>query len=72
LIVKNVDRTRNSGGNIIHQVEIKVFYKNHVERMWIDVYNLGKTEVILDMPWLQAHNPEINWKTSVMLLENFL
>jgi len=38
----------------------------------MDVCNLGKTEVILGMPWLQAHNPEINWKTSVMLLENFL
>jgi len=23
----------------------------------------GKTEVILGIPWLQAHNPEINWKT---------
>ena len=31
--------------------------------MRIDVYDLGKTEVILEMPWLQAHNPEINWET---------
>jgi len=23
---------------------------------------LGKTEVILGMPWLAAHNPEINWE----------
>ena len=29
----------------------------------MDVCNLGKTEVILGMPWLQVHNPEINWKT---------
>ena len=29
----------------------------------MDVCNLGKTEVILEMPWLQAHNPEINWET---------
>jgi len=28
----------------------------------MDVCNLGKTEVILGMPWLQAHNPEIDWK----------
>jgi len=31
--------------------------------MRIDVYNLEKTDVILEMPWLQAHNPEINWET---------
>ena len=23
---------------------------------------MGKTEVILGMPWLVAHNPEINWE----------
>jgi len=63
LKVKNVDGTENSGGNIIHQVEVNVFYKNHVERMKMDVCNLEKTEVILGMPWLQVYNPEINWET---------
>jgi len=60
LKVKNVDETENSRENITHQVEVNVFYKNHVERMRMDVCNLGKTEVILEMPWLQVHNPEIN------------
>jgi len=63
LMVKNVDGTVNSGGAITHQVECNVFYKGHVERMRMDVCDLGKTEVILGMPWLVAHNPEINWKT---------
>jgi len=40
-----------------------VYYKGHIERMRIDVCDLGKTEVILVIPWLQAHNPEINWET---------
>jgi len=60
LKVKNVDGTENSGGNIIYQVKVNVFYRNHVERIRMDVCNLGKTKVILGMPWLQAHNPEIN------------
>jgi len=60
LKVKNVDGTENSGGNITHQVEVNVFYKNHVKRMRIDVCNLGKTDVILGIPWLQVHNLEIN------------
>jgi len=29
----------------------------------MDVCDLGKMEVILGMPWLQAYNPEINWET---------
>ena len=52
LEVKNVNGTENSRGNIMYQVEFNVFYKNHVERMRIDMCNLGKTEVILGMPWL--------------------
>ena len=60
LKVKNVDETENSGENITYQVEVNVFYKNHVERMRMDVCNSEKTEVILEMPWLQVHNPEIN------------
>jgi len=60
LKVKNVDGMENSRGSIMYQVEVNVFYKNHVERMRMDVCNLGKTEVILGMPWLQAHNLEIN------------
>ena len=40
-----------------------MYYKNHIERMRMDIYNLGKTDVILGIPWLQAHNLEINQKT---------
>jgi len=58
-----VDRTENNKGNITHQIEVNVFYKNHMERMRMDVCNLRKTKVILGMPWLQVHNPEINWET---------
>jgi len=63
LMVKNVDRTVNSGEAITHQVEYNVFYKGHMERMRMDVCDLGKTEVILEMLWLEAYNPEINWET---------
>jgi len=61
--VKNVDGTNNSVRAITHQVEVNMYYKGHVERMKMEVCNLGKTKVILGMPWLQAHNPEINWET---------
>jgi len=63
IMVRNIDGTNNSKGAITHQVEYNVYYKGHVERMRMNVCNLGKTEVILGMPWLVAHNPEINWET---------
>ena len=60
--VKNVDGTNNSAGAITHQVEVNVYYKGHIERMRMDVCDLGKTDVILGMLWLQAYNPEIDWE----------
>jgi len=48
IMVRNVDRTNNSRGAITHQVEANMYYKGHVERIRMDVCDLGKTEVILD------------------------
>ena len=44
-------------------MEINIYYKGYIERIRMDVCDLGKTEVILGMLWLQTHNPEINWET---------
>jgi len=62
LLVRHIDETINVGGAITHQVECNMFSKGHVERVRIDIYNLGKMEVILGMLWLAAHNPEIDWE----------
>jgi len=61
--IRNMDGMNNSTGAITYQVEVNMYYKSHVERMRMDICNLGRTEVILGIPWLQAHNPEINCKT---------
>jgi len=63
IAVRNVNGTNNSGRAITYQVECNVYYKGYVKRMRIDVCNLEKTKVILEMPWLAVHNSEINWKT---------
>jgi len=60
LLVKNVDEIVNMGGAITYQVKCNMFFKGHVKRVRIDVCNLEKTEVILGILWLAAHNPEID------------
>jgi len=40
LLVRNVDRMTNVGGAITHQVECNMFFKGHVERARMDIYNL--------------------------------
>ena len=61
--VRNVDGSDNKRGSITHEVEVNLYYRGHIERVRMDVCELGKTEVILGMPWLTVHNPEINWET---------
>ena len=62
LLVRNVDGMINAEGAITYQVEYNMFFKGHVERARIDICNLGKTEMILGMLWLAAHNLEIDWE----------
>jgi len=50
VIVRNVNGTNNSIGTITHQVEVNVYYKNHVKRTRIDICNLERIGMILGMP----------------------
>ena len=62
LLVRNMDGTVNVGRAITYQVECNMFFKGYIKRVRMDICNLGKTEVILNMPWLATHNPEIDWE----------
>jgi len=61
--VRNVNGMLNYVGPIVDTVEVEIFFKGHKERMSIDVIEGQKWSVILGMPWLACHNPEIDWKT---------
>ena len=61
--VRNVNGSFNREGPIENTVEVNVYYKGHVERTEINVIGGQKWGVILGMPWLEHHNPEIDWKT---------
>ena len=61
--MRNVDGMLNYTGPIVDIVEVEIFFKGHEERMLIDVIGGQKWSVILGMPWLKCHNPEIDWKT---------
>jgi len=60
--VRNVDGSFNRERPIENTVEVNIYYKGHTERTEIDVIGGQKWLVILEMPWLARHNPEIDWK----------
>jgi len=61
--VRNVDGSFNKEGPIENTVEVNIYYQGHRERMEINVIGGQKWSVILEIPWLACHNPEIDWRT---------
>ena len=43
------------------QVEVQMKVRNHTETLTFDVAPLGKHNIVLGLPWLQRHNPTIQW-----------
>jgi len=62
IYVRNVDSTLNYVGPIVDIVEVEIFFKGHKKRTSIDVIGEQKWGVILGIPWLACHNPEIDWR----------
>ena len=61
--VRNVDGLLNKEGSMKHTVEVNIYYQSYRERTEINVIGGQKWTVILGMPWLALHNPEIDWRT---------
>jgi len=60
--MRNVDELLNKEGLIEHTVEANIYYQGHKKRTEIDVIGGQKWMVVLEIPWLACHNPEIDWK----------
>jgi len=61
--MRNVDGLFNKEGPIENTVEVNIYYQGYRERTEIDMIGGQKWTVILGMPWLAHHNPEIDWRT---------
>jgi len=60
--MRNVDGSFNKEGPIESMVEVNIYYQGHRKRTEIDVIGGQKWTVILGMPWIAHHNPEIDWR----------
>jgi hypothetical protein len=66
ITARNVDGTENKQGTIQYytDLDIQVNGKTNTEQFLIT--GLGNQKIILELPWLQEHNPEINWKEGTL------
>jgi hypothetical protein len=66
ITARNMDGTENKQGTIRYytDLDIQVNSKTNTEQFLIT--GLGNQKIILGLPWLQEHNPEINWKEETL------
>jgi len=63
IYVRNVDGTFSKERLMENMAEVNIYYQEYRERMEINVIGGQKWNMILGMPWLACHNPEIDWRT---------
>jgi hypothetical protein len=64
--VKNVDGTLNQSGEVTEGVILVVKHNGKPRKHLFYVANIGEDDLILGYPFLEAANPEINWKEGTM------
>ena len=60
IYVRNMDEILNKERHIENTVEVNIYYQGYRKRMEINMIRGQKQNVILGMPWLAHHNPEID------------
>ena len=50
-------------GELRFQVTVTLCINQHDEKITLDVAPIGAHNLILGLPWLQMHNPTVNWHT---------
>ena len=63
MIARNVDGTENKRGRITSFVELDLTINGRTINTTLLITGLGKQKIILGFPWLNEHNPDIDWKT---------
>jgi hypothetical protein len=61
-----VDGTENKQGTIRYYMDLDLHVNGKTHMKQFLITGLRNQKVILGLPWLQKHNPEINWKEGTL------
>ena len=72
ILVYNIDGSPNKAGQISEVMDVVLYYKTHSERTLFAVSSLRKQSMILSYTWLKDHNPEVDWQTGEVHINQYL
>ena len=64
--VRNIDGTYKESGVIMERCLINFKINDKTMTKWFHVMMLGDQNLILWLPWLEKHNPNIDWKEKTL------
>jgi hypothetical protein len=50
------------GGPVIHDTIVAIVINDHKEEIRLHYITIGNSLIIIRLPWLWKHNPNIDWK----------
>ena len=66
----NVDGTTNKQGRITAATTVHCQAANFEDDLTLMIVGLGQSQIVLGMPWLTKHNPQIDWEKKTMTLND--
>lgn len=64
--LKVFDGTESTSGQITHVAQVTLDIKGHSESILLFITSLAYFDIVLGLPWLRYHNPDIQWSRGVL------
>jgi hypothetical protein len=57
-----MDRQEVASRLVTHDVIVELTINNHYEMIRLHYITIGNLPIIIGLPWLKRHNPNIDWR----------
>jgi predicted aspartyl protease len=65
-----VDGQEVANGPVTHDAMVDLTINNHYETIRLHCITIGNVPIIVGLPWLRKHNPNINWREGQVMFNS--
>jgi hypothetical protein len=65
-----VDGREVANGLVTHDALVDLMINNHYKAIRLHCITIGNSPIIMGLPWLRKHNPNIDWKVGHVILDS--
>lgn len=65
--IQTINRSPVQDDLVRYQCKVSMNIGKHNEEIILDIVNTGRHGIVLGLPWLRLHNPNINWEENTLV-----